>query len=71
MVRCFERVCHRLGGFLVLAVSLLFKANPYTYIQMFVGLRIREEEKMLQRELGKEYKDYMNNVPARLLPYLL
>lgn len=40
-------------------------------LQLFVGLRIREEERMLQTELGKEYKDYMNSVPARLLPFLL
>lgn len=62
---------HYLGEKNKLNSVSFYVANLILPRQILVGLRIREEEKMLQKELGKEYKDYMNNVPARLLPYLL
>lgn len=39
--------------------------------QKFVSRRIQEEESMLKREMGKEYVEYMRDVPARLIPGLL
>ncbi|PWN37594.1 uncharacterized protein FA14DRAFT_114386, partial [Meira miltonrushii] len=37
---------------------------------VLITLRIRDEEPMLQRELGKEYTEYMQKVRARLVPYV-
>ncbi|CAO1621760.1 unnamed protein product [Jaminaea pallidilutea] len=59
------------------AVPLLWKevvmyvSAALSFVDVWLIYRRIDEEAMLQRELGPEYKQYMKSVPYRLIPGLL
>ncbi|CAO1616591.1 unnamed protein product [Sympodiomycopsis kandeliae] len=60
---------------LILSSKFIFpSAILGTWLGVFqarmVAIRVKDEEKLLKKELGKEYEDYMKEVPYKFLPYI-